>query len=168
MTHCSLLEEGLYRQLHPASHSSNPSLSTTNEPTLQLRCLKNCHHRHHPLLRGNSNNNNNSSSSSWRKRCVLLSFQFSVNLARRVTRRNLPYLWQSWTHTNAVSVVSFWITFVLMLTQTGVEYSAAHHIGVFRALGVLRTARLLSIASDTVHALDGQALFFPLHYHALV
>jgi hypothetical protein len=46
-----------------------------------------------------------------------------------------------------VSVVAFWITFVL--AQTGVEHSAAHHIGVFRALSVLRTARLLSVTSGT-------------------
>ena len=81
------------------------------------------------------------------KEVLLLPFQFSVNLSRRVTRRNLPYLRHSWTRTDAVSVVAFWITFVL--AQTGVEHSAAHHIGVFRALSVLRTARLLSITSGT-------------------
>jgi voltage-dependent calcium channel len=78
---------------------------------------------------------------------LLLPFQFSVHLARRVTRRNLPYLRHSWTRTDAVSVVAFWITFAL--AQAGVEHSAAHHIGVFRALSVLRTARLLSITSGT-------------------
>jgi hypothetical protein len=46
-----------------------------------------------------------------------------------------------------VSVIAFWITFVL--AQTGVEHGAVHHIGVFRALSVLRTARLLSITSGT-------------------
>lgn len=81
------------------------------------------------------------------KERLLLPFQFSVNLARRVTRRNLPYLRHSWTRTDAVSVVAFWITFVL--AQTGVEHSASRHIGVFRALSVLRAARLLSITSGT-------------------
>lgn len=81
------------------------------------------------------------------KEKLLLPFQFSVNLARRVTRRNLPYLRHSWTRTDAVSVVAFWITFVL--AQTGVEHSASRHIGVFRALSVLRAARLLSITSGT-------------------
>lgn len=82
-----------------------------------------------------------------KKEVLILPFQFSVNLARRVTRRNLPYLRHSWTRTDAVSVIAFWITFVL--AQTGVEHSAAHHIGVFRALSVLRIARLLSITSGT-------------------
>jgi voltage-dependent calcium channel len=81
------------------------------------------------------------------KEVLFLPFQFSVNLARRVTRRNLPYLRHSWTRTDAVSVAAFWITFVL--AQTGVEHSAARHIGVFRALSVLRAARLLSITSGT-------------------
>jgi hypothetical protein len=82
-----------------------------------------------------------------KKEVLILPFQFSVNLARRVTRRNLPYLRHSWTRTDAVSVTAFWIT--LVLAQTGVEHSAAHHIGVFRALSVLRIARLLSITSGT-------------------
>ncbi|KAF8465445.1 Ion transport protein-domain-containing protein, partial [Russula ochroleuca] len=81
------------------------------------------------------------------KEALILPFQFSINLARHVTRRNLPYLRHSWTRTDAVSVIAFWITFVL--AQTGVEHSAKHHIGVFRALSVLRTARLLSITSGT-------------------
>ena len=103
---------------------------------------------------------------------LLLPFQFSVNLSRRVTRRNLPYLRHSWTRTDAVSVVAFWITFVL--AQTGVEHSAARHIGMFRALSVLRTARLLSITSgttvgdyDTCACLGLTSLFFPVDYHAL-
>jgi hypothetical protein len=81
------------------------------------------------------------------KEPLLLPFQFSVNLARHVTRRNLPYLRHSWTRTDAVSVVAFWITFAL--AQSGVEHSTSRHIGVFRALSVLRTARLLSITSGT-------------------
>lgn len=44
-------------------------------------------------------------------------------------------------------MIAFWITFVL--AQTGVEHGAVHHIGVFRALSVLRIARLLSITSGT-------------------
>jgi hypothetical protein len=77
---------------------------------------------------------------------LFLPFQFSVNLARGVTRRHLPYLRHSWTRTDALSVIAFWITFVL--AQTGVEHGK-HHIGLFRALSVLRTARLLTITSGT-------------------
>jgi hypothetical protein len=43
-------------------------------------------------------------------------------------------------------VIAFWITFIL--AQTGVEHGS-HHIGLFRALSVLRTARLLAITSGT-------------------
>lgn len=77
---------------------------------------------------------------------LMLPFQFSINLARRITRRNLPYLRHSWTRIDAVSIVAFWITFVL--AQTGVE-RGTYHIGIFRALSVLRTARLLTITSGT-------------------
>lgn len=77
---------------------------------------------------------------------LILPFQFSINLSRGVTRRHLPYLRHSWTRTDALSVIAFWITFIL--AQTGVEHGS-HHIGLFRALSVLRTARLLAITSGT-------------------
>ena len=77
---------------------------------------------------------------------LILPFQFSINRARGVTRRNLPYLRHSWTRTDAVSLISFWVSFVL--AQTGIE-RGKYHIGLFRALSVLRTARLLTITSGT-------------------
>ena len=77
---------------------------------------------------------------------LVLPFQFSVRLARDVTRRNLPYLRHSWTRIDAIAVVAFWITFIL--AQAGVE-RGRYHIGIFRALSVLRTARLLAITSGT-------------------
>jgi len=80
------------------------------------------------------------------KDVLILPFQFSINLARGVTRRHLPYLRHSWTRTDALSVIAFWIAFIL--AQTGVE-RGSHHIGLFRALSVLRTARLLAITSGT-------------------
>jgi voltage-dependent calcium channel len=83
---------------------------------------------------------------SQQQEILVLPFQFSMILARDVTRRNLPYLRHSWTRIDAVSVIAFWITFIL--AQTGVE-RGNHHIGLFRALSVLRTARLLTITSGT-------------------
>ncbi|KAI0292948.1 hypothetical protein B0F90DRAFT_1767226 [Multifurca ochricompacta] len=77
---------------------------------------------------------------------LALPFQFSMVLARDITRRNLPYLRHSWTRIDALSVIAFWITFVL--AHAGVEHGS-HHIGLFRALSVLRTARLLAITSGT-------------------
>lgn len=76
----------------------------------------------------------------------MLPFQFSMRLARDITRRNLPYLRHSWTRIDAIAVVAFWITFIL--AQTGVE-RGQYHVGIFRALSVLRTARLLTITSGT-------------------
>lgn len=81
-----------------------------------------------------------------RQDVLILPFQFSINLARGVTRRHLPYLRHSWTRTDALSLIAFWITFIL--AQAGVEHGR-HHIGLFRALSVLRTARLLAITSGT-------------------
>ncbi|KAI9436705.1 Ion transport protein-domain-containing protein [Lactarius indigo] len=77
---------------------------------------------------------------------LMLPFQFTMRLARDVTRRNLPYLRHSWTRNDAIAVVAFWITFVL--AQTGAE-CGWYHIGIFRALSVLWTARLLTITSGT-------------------
>jgi hypothetical protein len=77
---------------------------------------------------------------------LVLPFQFSMRLARDITRRNLPYLRHSWTRIDAIAVIAFWITFIL--AQTGVEHGR-YHIGIFRALSVLRTARLLAITSGT-------------------
>ena len=83
---------------------------------------------------------------SQKQEVLVLPFQFSVRLARNVTRRNHPYLRHSWTRLDAIAVVAFWITFIL--AQTGVEHGR-YHIGIFRALSVLRTARLLAITSGT-------------------
>jgi voltage-dependent calcium channel len=80
------------------------------------------------------------------KDALILPFQFSVNLSRGITRRHLPYLRHSWTRTDGLSVIGFWISFVL--AEMGVEHGS-RHIGLFRALSVLRTARLLAITSGT-------------------
>ncbi|KII90373.1 hypothetical protein PLICRDRAFT_173801 [Plicaturopsis crispa FD-325 SS-3] len=75
-----------------------------------------------------------------------LPFRLSVTHAHGKTHRHVPYLRQSWNRIDFIAVVSFWVTFVLAMA--GVE-RGAHHIGVFRAMSVLRTARLLTITSGT-------------------
>lgn len=75
-----------------------------------------------------------------------LPFRISVQKSRDTTQRNLPYLRHSWTRIDFVAVISFWITFGLAMA--GVE-RGHYHIGIFRALSVLRTARLLAITSGT-------------------
>lgn len=75
-----------------------------------------------------------------------LPFRLSVQKSHETTQRNLPYLRHSWTRIDFVAVASFWITFGL--TMAGVE-RGTYHIGIFRAMSVLRTARLLAITSGT-------------------
>ncbi|KZT30145.1 hypothetical protein NEOLEDRAFT_1238275 [Neolentinus lepideus HHB14362 ss-1] len=75
-----------------------------------------------------------------------LPFRLNVNLEHAITRRNVPYLRHSWGRIDFLAIVGFWITFIL--ASTGVE-RGTHHIGMFRALSVLRTARLLGVTSGT-------------------
>lgn len=92
-----------------------------------------------------------------------LPFRLSVQQAHGTTERNLPYLRHSWTRIDFIAVVSFWITFALAVT--GVE-RGTYHIGIFRALSVLRTARLLAITSGTTVSgipRAAHALAYPLN-----
>lgn len=75
-----------------------------------------------------------------------LPFRISIQHAHSTTERNLPYLRHSWTRIDFFAVIGFWISFAL--ASTGVE-RGTYHIGIFRALSVLRTARLLAITSGT-------------------
>ncbi|TFY58902.1 hypothetical protein EVJ58_g6125 [Rhodofomes roseus] len=75
-----------------------------------------------------------------------LPFRLSVANARTQTQRNVPYLRHSWTRIDFVAIVGFWVSFAL--ATAGVE-RGEYHIGIFRALSVLRTARLLAITSGT-------------------
>ena len=77
---------------------------------------------------------------------LALPFRLSVEDSRGQTQRNLPYLRHSWTRIDFVAIMSFWITFAL--ASSGVERNQ-YHIGLFRAMSVLRTARLLAITSGT-------------------
>ncbi|TFK22492.1 high-affinity cell membrane calcium channel [Coprinopsis marcescibilis] len=77
---------------------------------------------------------------------IKLPFRLSIDHLHDKTSRNVPYLRQSWNRIDFLAIVGFWITFVLALA--GVE-RGEKHIGVFRALSVIRTARLLTITSGT-------------------
>jgi hypothetical protein len=77
---------------------------------------------------------------------ISLPFELSVTQLHDKMHRNVPYLRQSWGRIDFIAVVSFWITFGL--ATAGVE-RGSHHIGIFRAMSVLRTARLLTITSGT-------------------
>ena len=75
-----------------------------------------------------------------------LPFRLNINHIHEKAHRNVPYLRQSWTRIDFVAIVSFWIAFGLAMF--GVE-RGRFHIGIFRALSVIRTARLLTITSGT-------------------
>jgi hypothetical protein len=77
---------------------------------------------------------------------VSLPFRLNVAGVHDKIQRNVPYLRHSWSRIDFVAIVSFWITFIL--ASLGVE-RGTHHIGIFRAMSVLRTARLLAISSGT-------------------
>lgn len=77
---------------------------------------------------------------------ISLPFGLDIRLAQSKIVRNIPYLRQSWGRVDFVAVFGFWVSFVL--ATLGLE-RGTYHIGVFRALSVLRTARLLSITNGT-------------------
>ncbi|KXN82493.1 Calcium-channel protein cch1 [Leucoagaricus sp. SymC.cos] len=77
---------------------------------------------------------------------ISLPFRLSVQHIHEKTRRGLPYLRQSWNRIDFVAIVSFWIMFGLAMA--GVE-RGRYHIGLFRAMSVIRTARLLTMTSGT-------------------
>ena len=77
-----------------------------------------------------------------------LPFRLSISHLHSKTKRNVPYLRQSWTRIDFLAIICFWITFGL--ATTGFEHgSGGLHIGVFRAISVIRITRLLSVTSGT-------------------
>ncbi|KAG7087347.1 hypothetical protein E1B28_013323 [Marasmius oreades] len=77
---------------------------------------------------------------------ISLPFRLSIEQVTDKTARNVPYLRHSWSRIDFVAIVSFWISFALAMA--GKEFGK-HHIGIFRAMSVIRTARLLAITSGT-------------------
>ncbi|KAG6853801.1 hypothetical protein C0991_001251 [Blastosporella zonata] len=77
---------------------------------------------------------------------ISLPFSLSVTNAHDKAIRNIPYLRQSWSRIDFIAIVSFWIAFALAMS--GVE-RGRYHLGIFRAMSVIRTARLLTITSGT-------------------
>ncbi|KAH8826844.1 Ion transport protein-domain-containing protein [Flagelloscypha sp. PMI_526] len=76
-----------------------------------------------------------------------LPFALSLAQAQSKTERNVPYLRQSWGRIDLVAIIGFWTTFALSVL--GLERGNGLHIGVFRAMSVLRCGRLLGITSGT-------------------
>ncbi|KAG8763613.1 calcium channel protein [Ceratobasidium sp. 423] len=74
-------------------------------------------------------------------------FQIAVARQRILSEQSSTYLRHSWNRTDFVAVCSFWIMFGLAVS--GKENREDMHLYVFRALSVLRTARLLAVTKGT-------------------
>ena len=77
---------------------------------------------------------------------VSLPFKLIIEQSHLSTRRNMPYLRQSWNRIDFLSILCFWISFAL--ATAGIERGSMH-IGIFRALSVLKVSRLLAVTSGT-------------------
>ena len=77
---------------------------------------------------------------------VSLPFKLIIEQSHQSTRRNMPYLRQSWNRIDFLSIICFWTSFAL---ATGGIERGSMHIGIFRALSVLKVSRLLAITSGT-------------------
>jgi len=95
---------------------------------------------------------------------ISLPFRLSIGNLHDKTQRNVPYLRQSWSRIDFVAILSFWIMFGLAIA--GIE-KGTYHVGIFRAMSVIRTARLLTITSGTtVRSLSLICLKLYLLHHA--
>lgn len=97
---------------------------------------------------------------SSKKGPLRLPFVLSLAQAQSKTERNVPYLRQSWGRIDLIAIVGFWVSF--SLSVLGLERGDNHHIGLFRAMSVLRLGRLLGITSGTTVSLWSVLLFLML------
>ena len=93
---------------------------------------------------------------------ISLPFQLDLQVSRSKIERNIPYLRQGWGRIDFLAVIGFWVSFAL---ATGGLERGSHHIGIFRALSVLRTARLLAVTNGTAVS---EMTFFYTTSHAAV
>jgi hypothetical protein len=127
-------DTSLTSRLENAAHRIEPS-----EPTYLSRVMRS---DAYPPVTSNPNPNQHQSDA------LALPFRLSIAHLHSKTQRNVPYLRQSWTRIDFLAIVCFWITFGL--ATAGLEHgNGGLHIGVFRAISVIRTARLLSVTSGT-------------------
>jgi len=142
---------------HPMTTPAVPPISDSHisrEGSMTTRIV-NAAHRVHGLIREPSEPTMlslamRSDNRAAHPDAIALPFRLSIDHLHNKTQRNVPYLRQSWSRIDFVAIVSFWITFILAMT--GVE-RGTYHIGVFRAMSVVRIARLLTITSGTTVSL---------------
>ena len=80
------------------------------------------------------------------RRKQVLPFAEAIVL-QRAQAPYYAYLRHSWNRIDLVAVVSFWVCFWLAITHQ--ELKPNYHIFIFRAISVLRCARLLTMTSGT-------------------
>jgi voltage-dependent calcium channel len=86
-----------------------------------------------------------------------IPFVTAIQQQRSLSKRGVPYLRHSWSRIDFVTIVGFWIAFALSMTGTDrvitidpvAGPTLVRHIGVFKALSVLRCARLLAVTNGT-------------------
>ena len=92
-------------------------------------------------------------------------FRLDLQVARSKAMRNIPYLRQGWGRIDFLAVIGFWVSFAL---ATGGLERGSQHIGIFSALSVLRTARLLAVTSGTaVSDITSLFCFYTIFHAAL-
>ncbi|BEI83049.1 hypothetical protein CcaverHIS002_0309170 [Cutaneotrichosporon cavernicola] len=89
-----------------------------------------------------------------------MPFDEAVTHQRSLVKDNRPYLRHSWHRIDMVAIVAFWITFILAMT--GQEVTENRHLYLFRAISILRTARLLVVTSGTATILHSLKRAGPL------
>lgn len=100
-----------------------------------------------------------------------LPFVAAIQKQRSLIKRGVPYLRHSWSRIDMIAIGAFWITFVLSTTgverEVGVDAGSVflvRHIGLFRALSVLRCARFLAVTNGTtVRKLAFMCKFGPIN-----
>jgi hypothetical protein len=83
-------------------------------------------------------------------------FQLAVARQRILAEQSSTYLRHSWNRTDFVAVCAFWVMFGLAVS--GMETRPHAHIYLFRALSVLRTARLLAVTKGTSVSIKGSLI----------
>ena len=117
------------------AHRAHATNQQNSEPSFLSRVLRSDAH-------GTGN------SSHQKADAVSLPFRLNMSNFHSKTQRNVPYLQQNWAQIDFLAVVSFWITYAL--ATTGYEHgNGGLHVGVFRAISVIRIGRLLLITPGT-------------------
>lgn len=126
---------------HNQVHHRDTSLTSRHRPHATIR-------QPTYLLRAMESDTNSLGTNGHQADLLSLPFRLSISHFHSATKRQVPYLRQSWTRIDFLAIISFWITFGL--ATAGFEHGTGGlHIGVFRALSVIRIARLLSVTSGT-------------------